>query len=769
MYQKFVARFNSISFTFVTALCALLPLFFLPATLGGLGSVKGSFLYIGVFLAFSFWLVAQFVDGNLRVPKAKALAVLGLWVLLTLVSALSSVNVRVSLWGRGFAIDSFATVLVLSLFAFLVASFAREQHRLVKLFLATFSGMVLTLVLQIVLYISQTVPFVAKYFSHVSTQGTLVGSWVDFAHFVTFIFLLALLMYEVLMPKGFFKVLSLFAMLLSLVTLIFLNFKAAWVVTIISSLLVFVYKSSVERSLSRFIPVTDTEEEVVEQRFPAMSFISLLIALFFFLSSASIGGVLSQRAGISFTDIRPSFSTTSHVMRASLAHDPLFGAGAGRFGDVWNLYRPSSLNSSYFWNTSFESGYSMIQTLLATNGIIPTLALVLVLFLTLIHGFKLFNYKFPDRFSRFIAVSALIMLIAFIVLFLFTSPGLVLVSLGFLYLGLLLGVSTLVGKTRILAIQYLRDPRLSFFAILVLVLSAMAGFTAVYFSANRYASVVIYNRALAAGDFETAARRLDRALSLSQNDIYWRTRVAMYTTEFTNKASATNTDKAVLQSYFTQAEQSARAAVSWDPGSSANWLLVSQVYQLVAGGQDKDAYTNAKQAADEAQKRNPNNPLLVLNQAQLALTQKDTQGALGYIQQALEMKPDYLDAYILRSQIKVSQGDTLAPKNELTHYTEVAPYDPQGFLLLGNALLELHEYQAALTAFATAKELAPTNANVYLQYISALEYTGNRSQAISELRNFQKRFPKVQGIDDQIKRIQGNMNSAPTPDITPAQ
>lgn len=768
MYQNTIVRFNAIAFTIITIICALLPLFFLPASVGGLGAVKGIVLYSGVFLAFSFWLIAQFLDGSVKIPKHWALLALGLWAVFALVSALTSTNTGLSLWGRGFVVDSFATVLVFTLFTFMIVSFAREQHKLIKLFLATFIGSVLTVFLQVILYAFGSTAFVSQYLAHVATNGTLVGPWVDFAYFVIFTFLMSLLMFEVLAPKGFFRFLSLFAMILSIITLIFLNFKAAWVVTIIFSLLIFVYKSSVERSLSGASVIDadgETEHQVMKKQkgsFPYMSFISLLVGLFFLLASNSIGATLAQYAGVTFTDIRPSFSTTTDVMRSTLAHDPLFGAGAGRYADMWNLYHPVEINQTMFWNTSFDTGYSLLQSFLTTNGILTVLFLMLALGITVVHGFKLFNYQFPDRFSRFIAVSSLIMVIAFICLIVFASPGMVLVAFGFIYLALLIGVSTLVGRTKLISLNYLKDPRLSFFAILILVLAAMAGFSAVFFSGNRFASIVLYNRALAASDFESASRRIDRALSLSQNDIYWRTRTVLYTGQFSQLASAESPDKAQLQTSFTQAEQSAQAAVAWDSGAANNWLTLSQVYQLVVDAENAEAFNNAKRASDEAQKRNPNNPLLQLNQAQLAYRKQDVQGALGYIAQAIALKANYLDAYLLRGQINRAGGDAAAIRNELVAYNAVARFDPEGYALLGQAELELKNYQAALAAFATARELSPTDPNVHLQYIGTLEAMGSRSQAVEELRAFKIRFPSVEGVDEQITRIQ-NSSSQVTP------
>lgn len=767
MYQSFINKFNAISFTIIMVICALLPIFFLPTNWGGVGSVKGIVLYAGVFIAFSFWLLAQFVGGSVKIPKHRIFVWMAAWLVLSLVSALLSQSSSVSLWGRGFVVDSFATVLVLTLFTFLVATFTREQKRLVTLFLATFVGSAATVLLQVLLYLSQKISFVSTYLGHVANQGTLVGSWVDFAYFTTFTFVLALLMYEVLMPKKFFKTLSFVTMILSTVVLIFLNFKAAWVIAIISSLLVFVYKSSVERSAAKLFATkedVDMREDMAEtSKFPLMSFIALLVGLFFFLSSNSIGAGIARSAGVNFSDIRPSFSATMHVMGSTLRRDPVFGAGEGRFGEVWNLYHPLGINQTQFWNSSFDGGYSLFTNTVTTGGVVVGLSILGVIVLSLILGFRLFNYQFPDRFSRFIAVSALIMFVAFVGLFLFSSPGIVLIVFGFLYLGVLLGVSSLVGKIPVISFNYLRDPRLSFFAILLLVVATMGGFTAAYFSGNRFASVMLYNRAITATSAEGVQNRLDRALSLSQNDIYWRTRAALFVRQFSTAANATSPDKTVLQNNFSQAEQSARAAVAWDGTNANNWLALSQVYQLVATADAADAYDAAKGAADQAQTRNPSNPFFVLNQAQVALTKKDTTAALASIAHAIELKPDYLDAFILRAQVRTGLGEQRAVIGELINYTKNAAYDAQGYFLLGQAYTSVKEYQSALDAFIRARSLAPSDPNASIAVIDTLTAMGQKSQAIEALQAFTTTFPNVTGVEQKRAQIQ----SATLPVVAP--
>lgn len=305
-----------------------------------------------------------------------------------------------------------------------------------------------------------------------------------------------------------------------------------------------------------------------------------------------------------------------------------------------------------------------------------------------------------------------------------------------------------------ITINYLRDPRLSFFAILLLVVATMGGFTAAYFSGNRFASIMLYNRAITATTPDAVQHNLDRALSLSQNDIYWRTRAALFVQQFSTAANSASPDKTVLQQNFTQAEQSARAAVSWDGTNATNWLTLSQVYQLVASADAADAYTAAKTAADEARTRAPLNPLYNLNQAQVSLTKKDTTSALASVAQAIELKSDYLDAFILRAQIRTGLGESRAVISELTNYTRNALYDPQGFFLLGQAYASVKEYQSALDAFTRARSLAANDPNTYLAVIDTLTAMGQKSQALDALEAFATTFPNVTGIDQKRAQIQ---------------
>ncbi len=765
MQNHIALRFYNASFTILLVTCALLPLLFVPASIGAFAAVKYAFLYIGVLLSLTTWIISQFVEGTMQFPKHWVLFILALVAALSLLSSFFSPNVALSLWGKIFSFDSFATIAILALFAFLVSLFAREQRRLVKLFLTMFFVSAGTVFLQIILFLLHQVPFIQTYFGHVASSGTLVGTWVDFSFFTAFTFILSILMIEVLALRGLFRTFSLVGVVVSLSALTFLNFKTAWLFAVISALLVFVYKSSVERALiSR--DHDNTEAPAAEQqKFPLVSFISLLIGLFFLLGGSSIGGAISRFVGLSFSDIRLSLSATLDIARPVLLKDPIFGGGPARFAEQWALYKPAEINNSVFWNTAFEGGYSTIATFLVTNGTLVTLALILTLALALIHGFRLFNYSYPDRFTRFIAVSSLILLIPFTALFFIGLPSIVLAVYCFFFIGLLIGVSVLVGRTKLVSFHYLKDPRSSFFIILVLVVASLATLSGAYLATARFVGTVHYNRALIASETDIAIARTVRALSFSENSLYLRTLSALYTAKFVSETQKNEqANQVTLQQYFSNAEATAQRAVQLDPTNALNWQALGKVYQLVVAANAENSYENAKAAFARAITLAPTNPTYQLSAANLEAKKKDNTLAQAAIEKAIELKPDFLDAYVFRADLARQAGDTTTARRILREYVSKFPYASIGHSVLGSFEFELKEYQSAKESFSRARALNPNDLDAQLRYINVLKVLGQKTEAIGALEELKTLFPNLkEGIQAEIDRLSGE-STTPKPE-----
>ncbi len=71
----------------------------------------------------------------------------------------------------------------------------------------------------------------------------------------------------------------------------------------------------------------------------------------------------------------------------------------------------------------------------------------------------------------------------------------------------------------------------------------------------------------------------------------------------------------------------------------------------------KDVYDKAIAAYQTASGLNPLNPGLKLSIAGVSFINGDVPGAKNYANQALALKPDYVDALVTLSQIAKSQGN----------------------------------------------------------------------------------------------------------------
>jgi tetratricopeptide (TPR) repeat protein len=122
-------------------------------------------------------------------------------------------------------------------------------------------------------------------------------------------------------------------------------------------------------------------------------------------------------------------------------------------------------------------------------------------------------------------------------------------------------------------------------------------------------------------------------------------------------STLSDADKADLQASFDQAVQSAQMATSYDNQNYLNFQLLGSVYQSVGSLGVKDAYAKAVVAYQTASVLNPLNPGLKLSTAGALFLDGKVKDAKDYANQALTLKPDYIDALITLSEIAKSEGN----------------------------------------------------------------------------------------------------------------
>jgi tetratricopeptide (TPR) repeat protein len=212
-----------------------------------------------------------------------------------------------------------------------------------------------------------------------------------------------------------------------------------------------------------------------------------------------------------------------------------------------------------------------------------------------------------------------------------------------------------------ISMSFLNDHRKSFFSILILIFIVIASVSAAFKYIERFASVSYFGKAISTSTEPVAESSINKALSLYSNDLYLRTYSQIYLVKLNtiaNKgATLSDTDKADLQDSFNQAVNSAQLATTYDPQNYLNFQMLGSVYQAVGGLGVKDVYSKAIVAYQTASSLNPLNPGLKLSIAGVSFIDGSVQDATTYANQALALKPDYVDALITLSQLDKSEGN----------------------------------------------------------------------------------------------------------------
>jgi tetratricopeptide (TPR) repeat protein len=197
------------------------------------------------------------------------------------------------------------------------------------------------------------------------------------------------------------------------------------------------------------------------------------------------------------------------------------------------------------------------------------------------------------------------------------------------------------------------------------------------------------------------------------------------------------------------------AAKDADPMNYLNWVSLGRVYGAVSDPQLKidGAYESAGLAYNEAFKRNPKNPGILLLFARLAVTHADLTSAKQYALQAIQMKQNYLDAYFLLTQIEVDNKNIKGAIEAATAASVINPSDASIMFQLGLLKYNAEDFAGAITAFEASLKIAPDYANAKYFLGLAYEQTGSHSKAITLFTDLKKTNPDNKEIDGILTNL----------------
>lgn len=640
---------DRISFWALFFVIVLLPVFFLPFTKIPIETSKGFLLVFGLVVSIIFWAAARFSDGKITLPKSYVLlSVFGI-VLVFLVSAIFSGAPKMSFFGLMFDISSFYFIFsafILMLMSSIVLKY-KENAKLVLL------GVILS---SSIVFIFQIFRFFMPNLLSLGILGgktdNLVGSWNTLGILAGLSVIISLLLIEFFNVNKKTKWLLGILMTLAILITIAVNYSLVWKFLGIFALLIFVFKIS--------FSTNQEQQEGNRTHFSATSFAVMMISLLFFMSGQFIGGYIPGRLGLQDLEVSPSFTSTMSVAKKSLMKDPILGIGPNRFDEVWSMYKPSVINQTVFWNTSFSTGFGLLPTLATTTGSLGILSWLVFLFLLISSGIKTIFSSIKKGENSELALFFFASLYLFTVS-IFYSTGVVIFLLAFAFTGVFIGVSTFGRPEKEISMSFLDDPRKSFFSILFLVILMIVSAATSFKYVERLASVSYFGKTISAQDITTAESSIKRAVVLHTNDLYLRTYSQVYLTKLNalvaKGESLTEAEKTELQANFDQAVNGAILATQYNTKNYLNFQALGSVYSTVASFGQKEAYGNAVDAYKQASLLNPLNPSLKLAIANLFFVEGKTKEAREAALEAFSLKPDYIDLLITLSQIEKKDGN----------------------------------------------------------------------------------------------------------------
>lgn len=706
--------FNKISYYSYIVLVALLPVFFIPFTNINFDIAKGYLIAISIFTSFSFWLLSRLMDGGFSIPKTPlifaSLSTVGFFIL----SSIFSVAPVVSFIGSGFDIGTTGNIIMLFLALFLGSMLFQGSNKKSNLyFFILLSGIVCVLWQLILVFVGPNTLGI-DIFPLKTTN--LVGKWTDFAIFLGGLSILAVMMIELLKVARIQKIALWIFIAVAIFFLMLVDSSSVWYMVGLMSLLIFIYTMTVNKSSTSSVAGTTLEK----QTFPITSFAVVLISLVFILANTFVGDFLSAKLDIYNIEFRPSIYATIDVLKPSFAQDPVFGVGPNRFVNAWAEHRPVDILSTRLWNIDFIQGFGFLPTFLVTGGILVFLS---VLFFSLYFIYlgvkKAFSFS-VEPMANFMLLSSFVISLYFLVFLWITTPSITNIFLTFTMVGIFIG--TLSDRKLIdqYKFSFLNDARKSFFAILCIVILFISTLSGMYIYTKKFVSVAYavqgFSRMQDPDRFNKAENSFIRSAEINPSDFAYKNLSGFYQSKmnilFNSSDLPEDFIKSQFQSYFSNAENSAKLALSMDSTNYANWIVLGNLYRDVVPFGIKGAYESAKSAYERSLSLSPRSPATLLALARLEFSNKNNSGARDYITQALNMKPNYVDAILFRASIEYSENNiNLAIKDtEEALYFDQTNLDAEYFL--GILYEKAGRHSDAISIFKNLDEKVPDNTEI---------------------------------------------------------
>jgi tetratricopeptide (TPR) repeat protein len=259
-----------------------------------------------------------------------------------------------------------------------------------------------------------------------------------------------------------------------------------------------------------------------------------------------------------------------------------------------------------------------------------------------------------------------------------------------------------------------------------------------------------------------------KAASLDPNDYYYRSLSQLYISQIgvviNDKTMSEDVLKSNLQLLVNNAQQSASLAVTQNPKQYLNYLNLGNVYSSLVPLSVSNSYESAMAAYNKAVLLAPNNPSITLAKASLEFANKNNSEARKYIKQALDLKPNYIDAIFFLVQIETNEGNLSEAIKQAEIASQMAPNDATVFFRLGLLRYNSADYKGAVGSFEKAVILDNSYLNARYFLGQSYKKVGRVDEALAQFNILQKVLPDNQDIKDAISAVRSPVADTTTTD-----
>lgn len=384
-------------------------------------------------------------------------------------------------------------------------------------------------------------------------------------------------------------------------------------------------------------------------------------------------------------EVQLGFPTSWKISVSAFRDSPFWGTGPSTYTFNFTNYKPVEFNSTKFWNLRFDTPFNEYLQALANLGGIGLVALLSLTALFISGAYRTYKSYRSDRSNPEKVVLAISGLTFFIILGLHAS-SLPLWVIGILILasfmvvnrggnpglfsanlkGTFLKIAGLSGTESPETIKVEALPGVLLVAVLAVTL--FAGFFGGKFILADYHHRLALN-AIAGNQGILTYNELVAAEKLNPyNDLY-RTNLAQTNfalanaiaaakgpTEASPAGSLTDQDKQNIQVLLQQSINEGRSAVTLSPRSSTNWEILAVLYRQIAGVA-QNALVFSLDSYGRAIFQDPLNPALRVNVGGVYYAIQNYDMAIRFFTDAINLKPDYANAYFNLSVALRDKGD----------------------------------------------------------------------------------------------------------------